>query len=288
MVTPEQRRRAAMALQDRFGVSERRACRVLGQHRSTQRHCRSHPSDEADLRSRIRALAVKYPRYGYRRIHVMLRRDGFEINRKRVQRLWRSEGLGVVPRRHRKPTRRRNPICVRGQFPNHVWAIDFQFDETADGRPVKILNVTDEFTREALATNAARRITSLGTTEVLDAIVHERGQGPMFLRMDNGPEFIADTLQDWCKEVGIDASYVDPGSPWQNGRIESFNSRLRDELLSREIFDSMWEIRTMLEEHRQDYNHYRPHSALAYLTPIEFVNKWRAEHSPLVSQEVDR
>jgi putative transposase len=111
---------------------------------------------------------------------------------------------------------------------------------------------------------------------------------PLRILQVYGPEFIADTLQDWCQEVGIDASYVDPGSPWQNGRIESFSSRLRDELLSREVFDSMWEIRTTLEEHRQDYNHYRPHSALAYLTPIEFLNKWRAEHSPLASQEVDR
>jgi putative transposase len=160
----------------------------------------------------------------------MLLRDGFVVNRKRIQRLWRAEGLLVQRPQKRKPTARRNPIVVRAAHPNHVWALDFQFDETADGRPVKILNVTDEFTREALATNAARRITAAGTMAVLDEIVEERGQAPAFLRMDNGPEFIADTLQDWCRTTKINTSYCDPGSPWQNGRIESFNSRLRDEL----------------------------------------------------------
>jgi len=288
MVTPKRRREAAELLQQRFGVSERRACRVLGQHRSTQRHQRCPSESEAALRARIRALAVAFPRYGYRRIHVMLLRDGFSVNRKRVQRLWRAEGLHVAPVRRRKPRARRNPMATRGTCPDHVWAIDFQFDETADGRPVKILNVTDEFTREALATNAARRITAAGTMAVLDAVMEERGRAPQVLRMDNGPEFIADALQDWCKLTGITTSYCDPGSPWQNGRIESFNSRLRDELLSREVFDSMWEIRTMLEEHRQTYNSFRPHSALGYLTPEEFANNWRAANAVLASQAVDQ
>ena len=138
--------------------------------------------------------------------------------------------------------------------------------------------MSDEFTREALATNAARRITSAGTMAVLDQICESRG-APQFLRIDNGPEFIADTLRDWGKEQHIQANYWDSGSPWQNGCIESFNSRLRDELLTREVFDSMWEVRFMLEEHRNNYNHYRPHSALAYLTPIEYATKWRTENS---------
>ena len=238
---------------------------------------------EAQLRSRIKALAVAHPRYGYRRIHVLLLRDGFNVNRKRVQRLWRLEGLHVAPVRRRKPRARRNPVEVRGTHPDHVWAIDFQFDETADGRHVKILNVTDEFTREALATNAARRITAAGTMAVLDEVMAQRGTAPAVLRMDNGPEFIADALQDWCKLTGIRTSYCDPGSTWQNGRIESFNSRLRDELLSREVFDSMWEIRTMLEDHRQVYNAYRPHSALGYLTPEAFATNWRVQNSVLAS-----
>ena len=288
MVTPNQKRVAVAHLVAEFGVSQRRACLVVSQHRSTQRHCTTRSDEEQALRVRIRALAVKYPRYGYRRIHVMLLRDGFSVNRKRVQRLWRAEGLLVQRPKRRKPKVRRNPIVVRGAHPNHVWALDFQFDETADGRPVKILNVTDEFTREALATNAARRITAAGTMAVLDQIDEERGYAPAFLRMDNGPEFIADTLQDWCRATKINTSYCDPGSPWQNGRIESFNSRLRDELLTLEIFDSMWEIRFMLEEHRKNYNHYRPHSALGYMTPVEFATKWQEENAVLLSQEVDQ
>ena len=287
MVTPNQRRVAVLKLVDEFGVSQRRACGVLGQHRSTQRLCRR-PSDlEKALRERMRALAVKYPRYGYRRVHVMLLRDGFCVNRKRVQRLWRLEGLGVSSVKRRKPKRKPRLVVARGKCPDEVWAIDFQFDETADGRPVKILNVTDEFTREALATNAARQITAAGTMAVLDEAMTHRG-APRFLRMDNGPEFIADVLRDWCITTGITTSYCDPGSPWQNGRIESFNSRLRDELLSRETFDSMWEIKFMLEEHRQNYNHYRPHSALAYKTPVEFANDWRNENPVLVSNQVDQ
>ena len=142
--------------------------------------------------------------------------------------------------------------------------------------------MTDEFTREALATNAARRINAAGMMAVLDQVCELRG-APKFLCMDNGPEFIADTLRDWCKEQHIQANYCDPGSPWQNGRIESFNSRLRDELLTREVFDSMWEIRFMLEEHCNNYNHYRPHSALSYLTLVEFAAKWLAENRVLAS-----
>ena len=151
-------------------------------------------------------------------------------------------------------------------------AIDFQFDETADNRPIKILNVTDEFTSETLTTNAARCITAARTRGVSDQIDKMHGT-PQLLRMDNGSEFIADTLRDWCKEQHITANYCDPGSPGQNGRIESFNSRPKDELLNREVFHSMWEIRFMLKEHRNNYNHYRPQSAISYLTPIEFTTK---------------
>ena len=210
MVTPNQKRVAVLALVDEFGVSERRACLVVGQCRSTQRHEHVRSPQEACLRQRIRALAVKNLRYGYRRVHVMLIREGFSVNRKQVQRLWRLEGLHVRRPQRRKPKIARQPVIVRGTYPNHVWAIDFQFDETANGRPVKILNVTDEFTCEALATNAARRITAAGTMAVLDQIREQRGS-PMFLRMDHGPEFIAETLRDWCKEQHIQATYCDPG-----------------------------------------------------------------------------
>lgn len=152
-----------------------------------------------------------------------------------------------------------------------------------DGRSVKILNVTDEFTREALACAPSRSITADGTMTILDHVGDLRGTPPQFLRMDNGPEFIADTMQDWCRQTGINTAFVDPGSPWQNGHIESFNGKLRDELLSREVFDSMWEIKVMLEDHRNTYNHYRPHSSLGYLTPHEFATRWHQHNQPLVS-----
>jgi putative transposase len=213
MVIPNQKRVAVLALVDEFGVSQRRARLVVGQYRSTQRHAHVRSPQEAFLRDRIRALAVKYPRYGYRRVHVMLICDGYQVNCKRVQCLWRLEGLRVQSPKRRKPKNVCQPIVVRGNYPNQVWAIDSQFDETTDGRPVKILNVTDEFSREALATNAARRITAAGTMAVLDQIRELRG-APQFLRMDNGPESIAETLRDWCKEQNIQANYCDPGSPW--------------------------------------------------------------------------
>jgi len=287
MVTPRRRHVAVSELQGRFGVSERRACSVLGQHRSTQRHNPRRRFDEEHLRRRLQVMSTKFPRYGYRRIHALLVREGYACNRKRIQRLWRDEGLHVPRRRPRRRKRRRNPLPVLARRPDHVWAIDFQLDETAGGRPVKILNVTDEFTREALACSPARRLASEHVIAILDAIIDERGTAPVFLRMDNGPEFIAHALVAWCRSKTINATYIDLGSPWQNGFVESFNGHLRDEFLSMEIFDSMWELRILLEDHRLEYNHYRPHSSLRYLTPVEFAQRWR-EQNPLTSQEVDR
>jgi transposase InsO family protein len=182
-------------LQERFGVCERRACVVPCQHRSTQRHRRKRRNDDTELQARLRAMAVRFPRYGYRRIHVMLVRDGYHCNVTRLRRLWRDGGLHVRPRRRRKPKIRPNPVRIQADHPKHVWAIDFPFDETADGRPAKILNVTDEFTREALACTPARKITANGTLPVLDNVREQRGCSPEFLRMDNGPGFIADMLQ---------------------------------------------------------------------------------------------
>jgi len=283
MVTPRRRTVAVSELQDRFGVSERRACRVLSQHRSTQRHKPRRNFDEEHLRKRLRAMSTKFPRFGYRRIHAMLIRDGYACNRKRIQRLWRDEGLHVPRRKPRRRKHRRNQVLVKAAHPDHVWAIDFQLDETAGGTPVKILNVTDEFTREALACSPARRIKSDQVITILDAVIDERGKPPEFLRMDNGPEFIARALVEWCDRREINATYIDLGSPWQNGFVESFNGHLRDELLSLEIFDSMWELRTLLEDHRLEYNHYRPHSSLRYLTPCEFAQKWREENERISS-----
>jgi len=287
MVTPDQRREAVARLVDRFGVSERLACKVVRQPRSTQRHCRKHHDDEA-LEARIKAIATAFPRYGYRRTHVTLVREGWKVNRKRVQRLWRTHGLHVKKRKRRRKHTERRTTRVVAAYPDHVWSMDFVFDETKDGRPVKILNVQDDFTRENLASWPARTITAEGTLRILDDVREERGCSPTFLRMDNGPEFIAQVTRDWCREAGTDTAYVDPGSPWQNGRCESFNGKLRDELLDLEVFDSMWEVRTVLQDRRHAYNHYRPHSSLGYLTPVEFAEKWRAENGLLVSKQVDR
>jgi putative transposase len=184
-----------------FGVSERRACRTLAQHRSTQRRCRTRVPDEAFLRKRLRELAGRHPRYGYRRVHALVCREGWRCNRKRVQRLWRDEGLHVPRRRRRRRRRARAPGDATATQPNEIWAMDFEFDQTTRGRRIKILNVTDEFTREALACVPALRINAKGTVEVLEGIAAKRG-APRFVRCDNGPEFIAEALKRWCLRSG--------------------------------------------------------------------------------------
>jgi putative transposase len=267
-------------LQDRFGVSERRACRCVGQHRSSQRHCRAHLGDEAQLRARLHVLARRHPRYGYRRIHVLLTREGWVANRKRVQRLWRDEGLHV-PRRKRRPKKApRTPDAATAAHPDHIWALDFVFDQTREGRPLKVLNITDEFTREALACVAARSIDADRTVSVFEDLVEKRVVTPTSIRCDNGPELISAALRDWCRFNGVTTSYIEPGAPWQNGYVESFNGKLRDELLNLESFDSLFEAQVLIEDWRQDYNHYRPHQSLHYLTPAAFARQWHDAHRP--------
>jgi putative transposase len=226
---------------ERFGLSERRACQITGQHRSTQRH---QPGDDADrdvaLRERLRRLSAEHPRWGYRLAWGAVRAEGWAVNRKKIQRLWREEGLRV-PQRKRKRQRLGESTVpakrLRAERPNHVWALDFQFDTTSDGRTLKLLHVVDEYTREALAMRVARSIDADHTTRVLDQIVRERGAGPELVRMDNGPEMTANALRDWCRFSGAERSFIEPGSPWQNPFVESFGSRVRDELLSVETFD---------------------------------------------------
>jgi len=230
------------------------------------------------LRARLRQLARRHPRYGYRRMHVLLIRDGWQLNRKRVQRVWRDEGL-LVPQRKRRPKKApRTPGSVTASRPNHVWAIDFQFDETVGGRPIKILNVTDEYTREALACVVARNLDADRTVAVLDGLVDRRG-APEHLRSDNGPELISWMLRDWCRYSGITSSYIEPGAPWQNPYVESFNGHLRDELLNLETFDSLLEARVLVEDWRREYNHYRPHQSLGYATPAAFARQWHHQHN---------
>jgi transposase InsO family protein len=232
-------------------------------------------------------LARRHPRYGYRRIHALLAREGWRINRKRIQRLWRDEGLHVPTRVRRPKKHRRTPGSVIAEHPDHVWALDFCFDQTHDGRPIKILNVTDEFTRECLAAIPARRINADRVVSVLEELVEWRGH-PGSLRCDNGPELVADALKDWCRFTGVTTRYIEPGAPWQNPYVESFNGHLRRELLDLESFDTLYEAHVVLEDWRLEYNHYRPHQSLSYLTPAEFTRNWHTARTQNTSQHLDR
>jgi putative transposase len=254
-------------LGERLSVSERRACRITGQNRSTQRHRPRRGGDRDDaLRERLRKLSAEHPRWGYRLAWGAVRDEGWAVNRKKIQRLWREEGLRV-PQRKRKRLRLGDStvaaVRLRAERPNHVWAMDFQFDTTVDGRTLKLLHVVDEHTREALAIRVARSIDADHAVRVLDQIVRERGVAPELVRMDNGPEMTANALRDWCRLGGSGRSFIEPGSPWQNPFVESFGSRVRDEVLSVEAFDSLLEARTVIEDWRTIYNHKRPHAASA-------------------------
>ena len=271
-------------LQRVLGISQRLACQITGQHRSTQRHQPLHPDRDRALREALRQLSRAHPRWGYRRTHAVLREQGWGVNRKAVQRLWREEGLRV-PSQRRKRQRLGNSTCpadrLAAEHPDHVWALDYQFDQTQDGRRLKLLNVVDEHTREALTITVDRRIDADETVEVLDRLVVERGRPPRFIRMDNGPELTANALRDWCRFTGSGTSYIEPGSPWQNPYVESFGSRLRDELLAVEAFNSLLEAQVLVEDWRIEYNTVRPHSALGYLTPTDYAKTWTATHPEL-------
>ena len=270
-------------LRQRFGVSERKACAVVGQHRSTQRlGVPSPPDDEAALRAFLRAFSTERPRWGWRRAAKALRREGWHINNKRVQRLWREEGLRVPYRKRKKPLRGIGTAVGAMSLiaPGALWALDFQFDTTEDNRTIKLLNVIDEFTRECLAIVVERSIDADRVVATLDRLVVERGT-PGFVRFDNGPEFIAQAVADWCRFNGVGAVFIDPGSPWQNAWIESFNGRLRDELLNAWRFDSLLEAKVLIEDWRIDYNLNRPHSAHGDLTPSEFAQAWIDRYQPM-------
>jgi putative transposase len=216
-------------------------------------------------------------------VHVLLQREGWACNRKRVQRLWRDEGLHVPRRKRRQRKAARTPGSVSATRPDQVWALDYIFDATADGRPIKILNITDEYTREALACVAARSINTDQTVAILESLVETRGQAPAHIRCDNGPELVAETLRDWCRYAGTSPSYIEPGAPWQNPYVESFNGHLRRELLEMESFNSLYEAQILLEDWRHDYNHHRPHQSLNYQTPAAFARQWHAQHQPAPS-----
>ncbi len=259
-------------------MKERLACRVLGQHRSTQRKVPKGRADDAALTADIIELATCYGRYGYRRITALLRVAGWLVNVKRVERIWRQEGLKVParqPKRSRLWLNDGSCVRLRPERSNHVWSYDFVEARTHDGRKFRMLNVIDEFTRECLAIRVDRKLRSSDVIDVLSDLFIVRGV-PGHIRSDNGPEFVAKAVREWITAVGANTAFIEPGSPWENGYCESFNLKLRDELLNGEIFYSIAEARIMIEGWRQHYNTRRPHSSLGYRPPAPAAAPWPA------------
>jgi transposase InsO family protein len=260
-------------VRSRLGCSQRRVCQVLGQARSTQRYEPKDDAKEQELLDKMKALVQRRPRFGQDRVTVLLRKDGTRVNHKRVERLWRKEGL-QVPRK--RPKKRRFGVVdnssdrLRAEHKDHVWTYDFLLDKTEDGRKLRFLSIEDEFTRESLALEVQRRFTAEDVQEILGYLFLVRGR-PRYIRSDNGPEFVAKALRRWLESSGVGPLYIEPGKPWQNGYVESFHSRLRDELPDRELFLSLEEAKYVAERWRLDYNHHRPHSSLGWQTPAAFA-----------------
>ena len=261
-------------------VSERRACRVLGQARTTQRYAAVGRPDEDALTAAIIRLASQYGRYGYRRITALLRTEGWCVNHKRVERIWRREGLKVPikqPKRGRLWLNDGSCIRLRPSWRNHVWAYDFVQARTHDGRALKMLTVIDEFTRECLAIEVARRLRSDDVLQVLADLMVQNGM-PDHIRSDNGPEFTAKAVRAWLTRIKVKTLFIEPGSPWENGYNESFNGKLRDELLNGEIFYTLKEAQVLIEQWRRHYNSIRPHSAIGYRPPApEAIQQHRVD-----------
>ena len=269
MVSPSRRRAAVSRVCGRLGVSERRACQVLGHSRTTHRYRPLEHSHEAVLTEAVVRLAGQFGRYGYRRVTALLRQEGWRVNHKRVERIWRREGLKVPakqPKRGRLWLSNGSIVRLRPERRNHAWAYDFVAMRTYDGRPVRLLNVIDEYTRECLTIKVERHIPAGVVVECLGELFLEHGV-PEHVRSDNGPEFTAKAVRRWIDQVGAKTLFIAPGSPWENGYIESFNGKLRDQLLNGEVFYTLEEVRVVTELWRRHYNHYRPHSALGYRPP---------------------
>ena len=269
MISPDRRRQAVDQVMEVLEVSERRACRVIGQPRATQRYPKRIDENEELLREQIVSLASRYGRYGYRRVTAMLRNEGWLVNHKRVERIWRQEGLKVPskqPKRSRLWLNDGSIVRLKPAFPKHVWSYDFMHDRTHNGVPFRILNVIDEYTRECLTVKVARRLTHKDVLDVLLDLFIERGV-PVHIRSDNGPEFIAKKVRKFLSRLFVKPLFIEPGSPWENGYIESFNGKMRDELLSGEIFYSLKEAQVLIEMWRKHYNTVRPHSSLGYKPP---------------------
>jgi transposase InsO family protein len=252
-----------------YGISERRACKALGVCRSVQRYQPRKPDDEAALRKDVKRLAIQYGRYGYKRITALLRVEGWRVNPKRVERIWREEGL-KVPQKQQKRGRLylNDGSCIRLRpcWCNHVWSYDFVADRLSNGKKIRILTVIDEYSRRCLAIRVGCPLKSDHVLEVLSDLFIAEGV-PDYIRSDNGSEFTAKTLREWLGKLNVKTAYIEPGSPWENGFNESFNGRLRDELLNGEVFYTLREAQVMIEDWRNHCNHVRPHSSLGYRPP---------------------
>ena len=275
MVTPVARREAAAYLREAFEMSERRACRVIGSDRASVRYQSTRP-DDGVLRERLKALAQERRRFGYRRLHVLLRREGHAVNKKRVQRLYREERLTVRRRGGRKRaigTRRpmETPVAA-----DQRWSLDFVSDQMTDGRRFRILAVVDDCTRECLALVADTSLSGQRVARELDNIVRQRRR-PGTIVSDNGTEYTSNAILRWADDTGVRWHYIAPGKPQQNGFIESFNGKLRDELLNETLFRSLPHARAVLEAWRRDYNEERPHSKLGWMTPRAYAGALSGE-----------
>lgn len=274
MVSPLLRKTAVNHLVEAGKCSIRRACRLAGISRTAAVYEPKRADEDKELTQRIKELGYQHRRYGYRRITSLLCREGLKVNHKRVYRLWKKEGLGIKRR-----TKRKKAVTDKGEmkcaeYPNHVWTYDFIDDVTERGNPIRILNVVDEFSREYLAVRVGRSITSEEVIETLDYLSLTRGMAT-YIRSDNGPEFIAKAVKAWLSKHEAKSIYINPGSPWENSYIESFHGKLRDECLNQEIFSGIKQATEVLENFRQEYNSYRPHSSLGGLSPAEYMRKYR-------------
>jgi putative transposase len=282
-VSPARRRDAVRFLTRKGRVSERRACQLVGQNRSTQRYERQPAELELRLVARMNELASKHPRYGYRRVWALLRSEGFQINRKRVERLWRLEGHRVPPRRVKASGKQAQGTASNAAWsrpaarPNDVWSYDFMSSVTRDGRPLRILNVVDEYTRVCVGSTVARSIGAGDVQVELERLFAEHGK-PAVMRSDNGREFVAASLGEWLDRQGVKTAFIEKGRPQQNAYVERFNGSMRDEVLNGEEFDSLLEARVVVSDWVERYNTERPHRGLGMKTPLQYATEWKREN----------
>ena len=271
MVTVAARREVVEFIKTR-NISERRGCRLISLNRKSCRY-ENRQRANCDLIKRLGELAIEHPRFGYRRIHALLKREDFKVNLKCVYRLWKQQNLSLPKKRPCKPRAKATVgIIPKAEKPNQVWTYDFVFDQSLSGKSLKMLTLIDEFTRECLAVEVGISMTSERVRKILQRVCADKGS-PELMRSDNGSEFIGKAVNEWLAKNGIKPIFIEPGKPWQNGKGESFNGKLRDECLSREWFSSVKEAQVIIEKWRKFYNAERPHSSLGYLTPLEFKSK---------------